>query len=121
MKEQSTRAQQCAELTDRDLGEAVGRVYVQQYFPPETRQRVFEMVQRLRQAMQEDFKEISWMTAPTKEEALKKLDMLRAMIGYPEQWRDYSGLEIALNDALGVRLIQRRFYLRRVHERRLHG
>lgn len=101
VKEQSTRAQQCEELVDRDLGLAVGKVYVQHYFPPETRERVLEMVRRLREAMQEDFKEISWMTSGTKEEALKKLAMLTAMIGYPEHWRDYSAVEIRREDVLG--------------------
>ena len=114
VKEQSTRAQQCEELTNRDLGFAVGKEYVQQYFPPETRQRVIEMVQRLRQAMQTDFKEISWMTASTKEEALKKLEMLRAMIGYPEHWRDYAGLEIRRGDALGNSFRGQEFEFRRL-------
>jgi putative endopeptidase len=101
VKEQSARAQQCEELTSRDLGEAVGKVYAARYFPPETKQRALDMVGHVRRAMQQDFEEVSWMTPATKKEALKKLELLRAMIGYPDHWRDYSTLEIRRGDALG--------------------
>ncbi len=114
VEQQSTRTRQCEELVNRDLGEAVGKIYVQQYFPPQTRIRVLEMVQRLREAMQEDFKEISWMTAPTREEALKKLDMVRVLVGYPDHWRDYSSLEIQRNDALGNAFRGQEFDFRRL-------
>ena len=114
VKEQSSRAQQCEELTSRDLGEIVGKVYADLYFPPQTKQRVLEMVARLRQAMQQDFEESSWMSAATKAEALKKLGLLRAMIGYPDHWRDYSSLEIRGGDALGNAFRGQQFDFRRV-------
>ncbi len=101
VKEQSPRAEQCGLLTSRDLGEAVGQVFVKRYFPPETKQRVLEMVARVRRAMHEDIQQISWMSGSTKEEALRKLETLRVMIGYPERWRDYSRLEIRRGDAAG--------------------
>ena len=114
VKEQRSRAKQCEELTSRDLGEVVGKIYADRYFPPETKQRVLDMVARLRQAMQEDFKESSWMSDPTKAEALKKLELLRAMIGYPDHWRDYSGLEIRRSDALGNAFRGQQFDFRRI-------
>jgi endothelin-converting enzyme/putative endopeptidase len=99
--QQETRQHQCDELTNRDLGEAVGKRYVELYFPPETRQRAIAMVDRIRAAMGQDFHEISWMTADTKKEAEQKLDLLRAMIGYPDRWRDYSTLQVKRDDAVG--------------------
>lgn len=113
VKEQSSRAQQCEQLTSRDLGEVVGKVYAERYFPPQTKHRVLEMVARLRQAMQQDFEESSWMSAATKAEALKKLELLRAMIGYPDRWRDYSGLEVRRGDALGNVFRGQQFEFRR--------
>jgi putative endopeptidase len=110
---QTSRAQQCEQLTSRDLGEIVGKLYAGLYFPPETKQRVLEMVARLRQAMQQDFEDSSWMSAATKAEALKKLELLRAMIGYPDHWRDYSDLEIRRGDALGNAFRGQQFEFRR--------
>jgi len=101
VKEQESRTKQCVSLTNRDLGEAVGRKYVELYFPPETRQRALDLVGRIRAAMRDDFDQISWMTPATRKEAQHKLDLLRAMIGYPAHWRDYSKLEVKRGDALG--------------------
>jgi putative endopeptidase len=114
VKEQQSRAKQCEELTSDALGIAVGKVYAERYFPPETKQRVLEMVARLRQAVQQDFEESSWMNAATKAEALKKLELLRAMIGYPDHWRDYSTLEIRRSDALGNAFRGQQFEFRRI-------
>jgi len=101
VKEQETRAKQCSDLTNRDLGEAVGKKYVELYFPPETRQRALDLVDRIRRSMRDDFAQTSWMTPETKKEAERKLDLLRAMMGYPAHWRDYSKLEVKQGDALG--------------------
>lgn len=101
VKSDSSRVQQCTDLTNRDLGEAVGKEYVAQYFPPSSRTKVLEMVERMKTAFQADFQQADWMSATTKQEALHKLDLLHAMIGYPEHWRDYSQLTIRRGDALG--------------------
>ena len=113
VKEQTSRDHQCEELTSRDLGEAVGKVYAERYFPPDTRQRALDLVARVRKAMQEDFEEISWMTPATRKEALRKLELLRAMIGYPEHWRDYSTLEVRRGDAAGNALRGEQFEFKR--------
>jgi putative endopeptidase len=113
VKEQSSRRQQCEQLTSRDLGEVVGKIYADRYFPPEARQRVLDMVASIRQSMQQDFEQIPWMSAATKAEALKKLQLLRAMIGYPDHWRDYSSLEIHSGDALGNAFRGEQFEFRR--------
>ncbi len=104
MEEQAqprARKMQCVALTNRDLGEAVGQQYVKLYFPPESKQRVVEMVRRIREAMRQDFLRASWISPRTRQEAIHKLEMLRVMIGYPDHWRDYSRLDIKRDDALG--------------------
>lgn len=101
VKEQRSREQQCTDLTNRDLGEAVGKEYAARYFPAPSKEKVLAMVERIKQAFREDIEQSTWMSAATKQEALKKLELLRAMIGYPDHWRDYSRLEIKRGDALG--------------------
>ncbi len=101
VKVQEARSKQCGDLTGRDLGEAIGKCYVELYFPVETRQRVLTLADQLRKAMSTDFAELPWMSDATKREATRKLDLLRVMIGYPDHWRDYSRLEIEPGDALG--------------------
>jgi len=113
VKQQDSRTRQCDDLTNRDLGEAIGKRYVELYFPAETRQRVLEMVSRLRTALEQDFQEISWMTPGTRKEARQKLDLLRAMIGYPDHWRDYSSLTVKRGDALGNALRAQEFEFHR--------
>jgi len=113
VKEDRPRAEQCVEMTNRDLGEAVGKVYVQNYFPPESKQRVVAMVNRIRQSMQQDFGEISWMDDSTRKEAVDKLERVEVLIGYPERWRDYSSLEIRRGDALGNAFRAQQFEFRR--------
>jgi len=117
VKEESPRAEQCVDLTNRDLGEAVGKVYVQNYFPPESKQRVVAMVNRIRQSMQQDFREISWMDESTRKEAVGKLERVQVLIGYPEHWRDYSTLEIQRGDALGNAFRGQQFEFRRQRDK----
>jgi endothelin-converting enzyme/putative endopeptidase len=101
VRQQPTRLQQCTELTNRDLGEAVGKEYARRYFPVSSKQRVLEMVARIRQAFRDDFAQTTWMDASTRHQATRKLDLVRAMIGYPDHWRDYSALEVRRGDGLG--------------------
>ena len=113
VKEQSSRAEQCTEQTNQGIGEAVGREYVKRYFPPSSKAQVEEMVGRIREALRSDFEQIPWMSAKTRQEAIRKLGLLRAMIGYPERWRDYSSLTITRGDALGNSFQARGFEFRR--------
>jgi endothelin-converting enzyme/putative endopeptidase len=113
VKEQPSRTKQCIVLTNRHLGEAVGKEYAQRYFPESSKQQVLEMVGRIKEAFRHDIEQNTWMDAPTKREALRKLELLRAMIGYPDHWRDYSSLEIRRGDALGNALRGQEFEFRR--------
>lgn len=113
VKEQPLRAKQCTDLTNRDLGEAVGKEYAQRYFPASSKRQVLEMVGRIRQTFQDDVEQSTWMEVSTKRQALRKLDLLRAMIGYPDHWRDYALLEIRRGDALGNAVRAQEFEFRR--------
>ncbi|WP_408606924.1 M13 family metallopeptidase [Legionella lansingensis] len=76
------------------LGFAVGKLYVEKYFPPESKQQVAEILQNIRKALRDDLETLSWMTPATRKAALKKLDLMQERVGYPEKWWDYSSLVI---------------------------
>ena len=83
------------------LGEAVGRQYVAEYFPPEYRAQMEELVANLRIALGNRIPNYSWMSEATKAAALEKLAKFTVKIGYPDRWRDYSDLEIRAGDLAG--------------------
>jgi putative endopeptidase len=93
-KEILPRWKRCVQATDRNLGEALGLVYVEKYFPPDAKARAKEMVHNLMAALREDIPTLSWMSPETKKEALAKLEAFNIKIGYPDKWRDYSKLTI---------------------------
>ena len=86
---------------DGTLGEVVGKVYVKEYFPPEAKERMLELVGNLVKAYEKSIKELDWMGEETKAEALDKLSKFTPMIGYPDKWRDYSALDIEADDYYG--------------------
>ncbi|HSY32050.1 MAG TPA: M13 family metallopeptidase [Verrucomicrobiae bacterium] len=93
-KEILPRWKRCVQSTDRNLGEALGQVYVEKYFPPEAKARAKEMVNNLIVALRSDIPTLSWMGPETKKEALAKLEAFNVKIGYTDKWRDYSKLTI---------------------------
>ncbi len=88
------RWKRCVTATNGALGEAVGQVYVQKVFTPETKARALEMVQNLSLALRDDLKTLDWMSDPTRQQAQVKLDAFLRKIGYPDTWRDYSALQV---------------------------
>src|SRR5436190_542912 len=80
--------------SDGAIGEALGKLYVAFYFPPEAKARALELVNNLKEALADRIKTLDWMDEPTKQEALKKLAAMRVKIGYPDKWLDYSLLPI---------------------------
>jgi putative endopeptidase len=94
IKELQPRWKRCVMSTDRNLGEALGSVYVAKYFPPAAKAHAKEMVNNLISALREDIPTLSWMSPETKKEALAKLEAFTVKIGYPDKWRDYSALSI---------------------------
>ena len=79
---------------DDAIGEALGKLYVGFYFPPEAKERALELVNNLKEALADRIKTLDWMDEPTKKEALKKLAAFQVKIGYPDKWLDYSLLQI---------------------------
>jgi putative endopeptidase len=93
-KEMKPRWKRCAESTDRYLGEALGKLYVEKHFPPAAKARMQELVANLRAAMGETIAGLKWMSAVTKQRALEKLATFNPKIGYPDKWLDYSKVPI---------------------------
>ena len=83
------------------LGDAVGQIYAQKYFSPESKKQVEYLVANIVAAFRQRLENITWMAPATKAEALTKLGTLRVSVGYPEKWRSYSGLEISPDDLFG--------------------
>ncbi len=100
-KEQQPRWKRCVSYTDRQLGEALGQVYVAKVFSPELKQSTLDMVRRIEVAMAIRIQQLDWMSPETKEQALRKLHAIRNKIGYPDKWRDYSSITISPNDLAG--------------------
>ena len=100
-EKQQERWKRCTTHVDREMGEALGQVYVAKYFPPEAKNHALEMTLAIEQAMDKDIEGLDWMSAETKMKAKEKLHAVMNKIGYPEKWRDYSKLEIVRGDSLG--------------------
>jgi putative endopeptidase len=94
-KELLPRWQRCVQQTDAELGEALGQYYVQRYFPPEAKARALDLVHNLISALRDDLSTLDWMSEPTRQQALHKLDAMALKIGYPDKWRDYSAYHVA--------------------------
>jgi len=93
-KEIQPRWKRCVQSTNQNLGEALGQVYVEKYFPPQAKEHAKEMVKNLIAALRSDIPSLSWMGPETKKQALAKLEAFTVKIGYPDKWRDYSKLTI---------------------------
>lgn len=88
-------------LVEGLMGDALGKLYVQLYFPPEAKARMDELVANLREAYRVSINELDWMTPETRAKALVKLDKFTPKIGYPARWRDYSALAVERDDLYG--------------------
>ncbi|MGQ5523833.1 M13 family metallopeptidase [Chitinimonas sp. PSY-7] len=88
-------------MVEGNLGMAVGKLYVAKYFPPETKAKIDTLVKNLLSAFEKSIAELSWMSPVTKVAAQEKLSKYAVKVGYPDKWRDYSGLEVKAGDALG--------------------
>jgi putative endopeptidase len=100
-KELRPRWKRCVDLTDDQLGDALGQRYVEKTFGAEGKERTARMVAALEGALREDIRNLPWMTDTTKQQAQVKLAAIANKIGYPEKWRDYSSLEVVRGDAIG--------------------
>jgi len=99
--EQQARWKRAVAETNDALGEAVGKLYVAKYFPPEEKARAEAMVRNLVAAFAIRIDRLAWMAPVTRGKAKAKLETLKIGVGYPDHWRDYSGLEVVRGDAFG--------------------
>jgi putative endopeptidase len=95
------RWKRCVKSTDSALGMALGKLYVDRTFGPEGKERTLKMVQAIETEMRKDIGQLSWMSDATKQKAYEKLNSIVNNIGYPDKWRDYSAVEIKINDYAG--------------------
>ena len=94
IKEQKPRWKRAMTAPNHILGEAVGKMYVEKYFPESDKARMLNMVGNMQKALGKHIEALDWMSAETKEKALEKLSAFTVKIGYPDEWKDYSTLEI---------------------------
>ena len=99
-KEQTPRWKRASQIVDRNLGDALGQLYVKQYFPPEAKQRMEELVNNLIATYAEHIRNLDWMSDSTKQKALAKLSAITRKIGYPDKWKDYASVSITRDDAV---------------------
>jgi len=95
------RWKRAVSIIEGSLGEAVGKVYVQKFFPAEAKKQMEDLVANLIEAYRVSINELTWMSPETKIKALEKLGKFRPKIGYPDKWRDYSALETTADDLYG--------------------
>lgn len=107
-KEQKSREIRALRATDGLLGEPLGKLYAEKYFPASSRKRVEDMIENVRAVYGERIKNLTWMGPETKQKALEKLALFTTKIGYPDKWKDYSMVDIKPNTLMEntMRLIE---------------
>mgnify|MGYP000913346315 CR=1 FL=1 len=100
-REKPSKLRAAVDLVNNSLGELVGQAYVEKHFPPIAKTRMEDLVGNLKVAMAGRIKTNSWMSEPTKQAALEKLAKMDVMVGYPDKWRDYSGVKVDAADLYG--------------------
>jgi putative endopeptidase len=100
-KELRPRWKRCVDATDNALGEDLGRYFVERNFGPEQKQRMLQMVGDIQQAFYDNTSSLDWMGAETQDKARQKLRGMGNKIGYPDNWRDYSAVQVQAGDLLG--------------------
>ncbi len=100
-KAQQPRWKRGVSLVDGQIGEALGKLYVDTYFPPESKAKMLGLVSDIRAAMGARIEKLDWMSPATKAKAQEKLALFRVKIAYPDKWRDYSALRLRDGDLYG--------------------
>jgi endothelin-converting enzyme/putative endopeptidase len=106
---QAAQWKRCSNSVNAALGEVLGQVYVQQYFPADSKAKTLQMVNDIEHAMDRDIDSLDWMSATTKVRAKEKLHAVANKIGYPDKWRDYSALTISPTDPVANELHSNEF------------
>ncbi|MGC9945726.1 MAG: M13 family metallopeptidase [Bryobacteraceae bacterium] len=100
-QEMPARWKRCVRATDRGLGEALGQEFVKAAFNGASKEKALQLVGEIEMEMRKDIDNAAWMTPATKQQAFAKLRAVANKIGYPEKWRDYSGVKVARDDYFG--------------------
>ncbi len=101
IQELRPRKKRALQLVNGTIGMLLGKIYVNEYFPPEAKARMKQLVANLKKAYAERIKNLDWMSEKTKQAALEKLNKFYPKIGYPDKWKDYTGLVIKKDDLIG--------------------
>jgi putative endopeptidase len=101
IEQQEVRWKRGVRLVENTMGEALGKIYVAKYFPPEAKARMDQLIQNMLAAYRADIRTLDWMGPETKQRAEEKLSKLTAKIAYPTVWRDYSALKVDQADLVG--------------------
>jgi putative endopeptidase len=112
-KEIRPRWKRCVQATDQSIGHALGKLYVKDHFPPESKARMDELVKNLIAALREDLPTLTWMGDETRKAALAKLAAFTPKIGYPDRWRDYTALKVTRGPYVTNVLAAQEFEFRR--------
>lgn len=119
-EENKPRWKRVLNATNGALSEAIGKLYVDEYFPPEAKQRMLNLVSNLKKSLGERINDVPWMTDTTKQKALEKLQAMNVKIGYPDKWRDYSDLEIKdqvyVKNVLAARKFNKAYSLNKINK-----
>lgn len=100
-KEKEVRWKSVTSTTDHALGEALGQLYVEKYFPPQAKERMLKLVDNLKISFANRINNAEWMQDSTKQKALDKLNSIMVKVGYPDKWKDYSKLAISTESYFG--------------------
>ncbi len=112
-KEIEARWKRCVQSTDRNLGMALGQLYVDKTFGAEGKERTLRMVQAIETAMHQDIGQLTWMSDTTKQKAYEKLNAIVNNIGYPDKWRNYGTVVVKRDDYIGNYTRAREFEVQR--------
>jgi putative endopeptidase len=113
VKEPRPRWRRAVDSMDNNMGELIGRMFVEAHFPPEAKRRMLELVDNLLKTFDSSIDGLDWMSAQTRAEAKKKLAKVTVKIGYPDKWRDYSSYTVRSDDLIGNVQRASEFELRR--------
>ena len=110
--EQRPRWQRCVQQTDAQLGEALGKLYVEAYFSSESKAKAREMAVNIANELRRSIEDSDWMTQTTKAKALEKVAALNIKVGYPDKWKDYSSVKTTANEFLASLMATQAFRVR---------
>jgi putative endopeptidase len=101
VQQQKPQWRRAVDMVNANLGEMVGKLYVEKHFPPAAKERMLKLVNNLLKAYEASIKTLDWMSPETKKQALVKISKFTPKIGYPDTWRDYGALKVKKNDLFG--------------------